>query len=241
VLGATASPDGHAQAGTAYVLFGQLSGWPARFNLTTLTGSNGFAVDGLNTGDYLGISVSTAGDVNGDGITDLVLGALGVNNGQGAAYVIFGNTAFVSVPNLSPPPSFTPVPAPATIPGNNPSFVSVPVPAIIVPQSIPIPIQVSHLPVVTHPIPDQTLEVNNPFNFTFAANTFTDPDGDVLTYAAHQTDGNSLPSWLAFDKQNRFFSGVTPSLAGTNQLSVQATDSSNLSATANFSLFVAPL
>ena len=51
------------------------SGWSSQFNLTTLNGSNGFAIEGLNAGDSLGYSVSTAGDINGDGTADLVLGA----------------------------------------------------------------------------------------------------------------------------------------------------------------------
>ena len=47
----------------------------------TLNGTNGFVVEGLNQGDYLGCSVSTAGDVNGDGFADLVLGASDVSPG----------------------------------------------------------------------------------------------------------------------------------------------------------------
>ena len=38
-------------------------------------------------------------------------------------------------------------------------------------------------PVVPNPIPDQQATVGVPFSFTFAANTFTDPDGDTLTYS----------------------------------------------------------
>ena len=92
ILGAHgANPSGRIDAGTAYVLFGQHGGWPAVFDLTTLNGRNGFAVEGINAGDRLGESVSTAGDINGDGRTDLVLGAPGnISNQTGAVYVIFG-------------------------------------------------------------------------------------------------------------------------------------------------------
>ena len=55
----------------------QASPFPAYFDLTTLNGTNGFKVEGLSTNDLLGISVSTAGDLNGDGRADLVLGAYG--------------------------------------------------------------------------------------------------------------------------------------------------------------------
>ena len=57
------------------MIFGQASGWPASFNLATLNGANGFAIPGIAADGYLGSSVSTAGDINGDGKADLVLGA----------------------------------------------------------------------------------------------------------------------------------------------------------------------
>jgi len=82
-----------SNAGAAYVLFGQASGWPASFNLSTLNGTNGFAIPGIAANAYLGYSVSTAGDINGDGKADLVLGADGVSSNSGAAYVIFGQAS----------------------------------------------------------------------------------------------------------------------------------------------------
>jgi hypothetical protein len=45
--------------------------------------------------DYSGRSISAAGDINGDGIDDLTIGALGADpNGYscGASYVVFGST-----------------------------------------------------------------------------------------------------------------------------------------------------
>ena len=49
--------------------------FPAVFNLTDLNGQNGFKLDGENNGDWSGSSVSAAGDVNGDGHADLLIGA----------------------------------------------------------------------------------------------------------------------------------------------------------------------
>jgi hypothetical protein len=95
---AAASPCGRNQAGTVYVLFGQSSGWPAYFDLRTLKGSNGFVVEGVNVGDMLGNSVSTAGDINGDGITDFIIGAEYISAGKGGAYVIFGKNTIVPAP-----------------------------------------------------------------------------------------------------------------------------------------------
>ena len=64
------------------MIFGQASGWPASFNLTTLNGTNGFAIPGIAASGDLGFSVSTAGDINGDGKDDLVLGAYDVSSEQ---------------------------------------------------------------------------------------------------------------------------------------------------------------
>ena len=101
VLGAR---QANSNNGTSYVIFGSRSGFPATFNLTALNGTNGFTVPGVAAIGDLGSSVSTAGDVNGDGISDLVLGAYSANSGLGAAYVIFGQNTSAT--------SFTPTPAP---------------------------------------------------------------------------------------------------------------------------------
>src|SRR5665648_29567 len=65
--------------------------FPAVFNLTMLDGQNGFSIPGIAATGRLGSSVSTAGDVNGDGLTDLIVGAYDVASAQGASYVLFGN------------------------------------------------------------------------------------------------------------------------------------------------------
>ena len=44
------------------------------------TGSGGFKIIGENLSNYAGVSVSSAGDVNGDGFADLIVGADGVNS-----------------------------------------------------------------------------------------------------------------------------------------------------------------
>src|SRR5207248_2210735 len=59
-------------------------------SLADLNGVNGFNITGVHEGDVSGISVSNAGDVNGDGIGDLIIGAYGANNFAGASYVVFG-------------------------------------------------------------------------------------------------------------------------------------------------------
>src|SRR4051812_20772860 len=76
--------------------------FPAVFDLASLDGANGFALNGINDDDLCGISVSGAGDVNGDGISDVLIGALEANNGIGQSYVVFGSgTKWPATLNLS--------------------------------------------------------------------------------------------------------------------------------------------
>ncbi|MEH2058963.1 MAG: hypothetical protein V7K97_22965 [Nostoc sp.] len=92
-------------ANTSYVVFGSKGGFSAQLNLSTLNGTNGFAINGINPGDFSGISVSSAGDINGDGIDDLIIGAmLASANGSlsGQSYVVFGSkSGFSAQFNLS--------------------------------------------------------------------------------------------------------------------------------------------
>ncbi|NES87665.1 MAG: hypothetical protein F6K10_43635, partial [Moorea sp. SIO2B7] len=63
------------------------------FNLSDLNGTNGFIINGIDAFDNSGESVSSAGDINGDGIDDLIIGARGANpngSGSGESYVVFG-------------------------------------------------------------------------------------------------------------------------------------------------------
>jgi len=95
-----ADPNGNNMAGSSYVVFGQASGFSATMDLSSLDGSNGFRLDGVTTYDISGFSVSTAGDVNGDGFDDLIVGADGADpNGfsSGSSYIIFGRSDFGSV------------------------------------------------------------------------------------------------------------------------------------------------
>jgi hypothetical protein len=59
--------------------------------LSDLNGSNGFVLNGM-AGSNSGYSVSSAGDVNGDGVDDLIIGAPNVNSNAGASYVVFGKS-----------------------------------------------------------------------------------------------------------------------------------------------------
>lgn len=88
--------------GEAYVVFGRssFSSTPT-IQANTLNGSNGFVATGLvGQQARTGFSVSSGGDVNGDGIDDFVVGAPGDGYGYGSAdgraYVVFGKTNLAS-------------------------------------------------------------------------------------------------------------------------------------------------
>ena len=94
VIGApNADPNANASSGAAYVVFGKAAGFAANINLSTLDGTNGFVVNGVAASDGTGRSVSSAGDLNGDGLADLLIGARGADPhgaGSGASYVVYG-------------------------------------------------------------------------------------------------------------------------------------------------------
>jgi hypothetical protein len=92
-----ADPNGLDGAGESYIVFGRSTGFPAALNVADLDGSNGFVVNGIDAFDYAGFSVAGAGDINGDGVDDVIIGAIGADpNGTyiaGESYVVFGRTA----------------------------------------------------------------------------------------------------------------------------------------------------
>ena len=85
-----------ASAGASYVVFGKASGFAANLDLSSLDGSNGFKLSGVAADDWSGYSVASAGDVNGDGFDDLIVGATHADphgSGSGASYVVFGKAS----------------------------------------------------------------------------------------------------------------------------------------------------
>ena len=67
-----------------------------------LISSPSWTASGEYTGDEFGSSVSTAGDVNGDGYLDVIIGAPGVHNAGGKVYIYYGSSG-----GLSASPSWT--------------------------------------------------------------------------------------------------------------------------------------
>jgi hypothetical protein len=59
------------------------------------SGTGGFVINGERIGDRSGFSVYSAGDVNGDGLSDLIVGTFaasinGIGTYEGKSYVVFG-------------------------------------------------------------------------------------------------------------------------------------------------------
>ncbi len=87
-----ATPGGRLRAGESYVVFGTDAGFPASLSLSTLDGTNGFQMNGIDPEDDSGGSVAGVGDVNGDGIDDVAVGASSAAGGRGEVYVVFGSS-----------------------------------------------------------------------------------------------------------------------------------------------------
>src|SRR4051794_40197844 len=70
-----ASPHG-TYSGAAYVVFGHAGGFGAAVDLSKLKAVGGFKMSGQTAMDMTGWSAASAGDVNGDGYDDVIVGAL---------------------------------------------------------------------------------------------------------------------------------------------------------------------
>jgi len=85
IIGAYYYDDGEADEGGAFVYYGSLSG---------LSSTPDWTSESDQAGANFGYSVSTAGDVNGDGYSDVIIGAYCYDNGEeneGMAYVYYGS------------------------------------------------------------------------------------------------------------------------------------------------------
>ena len=104
ITGANLGDDGTANAGEAYIIYGK-TGTGTQFgaadsttmrrvvNATSLVPADGFIIQGDAPSNWLGFSVAGAGDVNGDGIDDLITGAPDGDDGgdlAGEAYIVYG-------------------------------------------------------------------------------------------------------------------------------------------------------
>ena len=93
-------PETYDSPGAAYVVYGKRTPEPAS---VTALGPLGFSLEGEDPGDATGYALAAAGDVNADGIGDVVEGAPRINyHVAGGAAVVFGATtpSNVRLPDL---------------------------------------------------------------------------------------------------------------------------------------------
>ena len=109
IIGANGANQSAFDEGESYLVFGGAANLAAldgadgtadgMIELVNLDGTAGFILKGIDQSDYSGISVSSAGDVNGDGFDDLIIGARsgdqsgGPNGNEGESYLVFGGAA----------------------------------------------------------------------------------------------------------------------------------------------------
>lgn len=137
-LGAPAATvGGTTLAGAVYVVTGaNLPTAPATIDVTTIGqagGVTGITFAGPSSGSETGFSIGFGGDVNGDGLGDMIIGAPGAQGRQGAAFLVYGGNlgnlattldgqTFISLARVGGASGSTPAPVPgAQIRGATPS------------------------------------------------------------------------------------------------------------------------
>ena len=83
------------QTGAAYVVFGSKTVHSdIDLNSGTLFSSGrGFIITGESSVDSFGVSVASAGDINKDGVDDIIIGARGAASNLGSVYIIYGHSS----------------------------------------------------------------------------------------------------------------------------------------------------
>src|SRR5262245_15469538 len=79
-----------ALASTVWIPCWLAKDFPRVIPLSSLDGMIGYRLDGGAAYDRVAYSVSSAGDVNGDGFDDVIIGAPFTPSGSGSSYVVFG-------------------------------------------------------------------------------------------------------------------------------------------------------
>ena len=93
IIGAKQNNFGGHYAGRSYIYFGG----------TSMDNIADVIMTGETADDYFGCSVSTAGDVNGDGYSDVIVGATqydAIGNNPGRSYIYFGSTSMDNIADV---------------------------------------------------------------------------------------------------------------------------------------------
>lgn len=99
-------PDANKEQGVSYVIFGKINS--EELTLRDIAkGMGGFAIKGEKAGDLSGMSVGAAGDVDGDGLADVIVGAPGYKQAAGRSYVILSSQIFYDPTTYDPTATVT--------------------------------------------------------------------------------------------------------------------------------------
>jgi hypothetical protein len=101
VVGSHGAPPAGDASGRAYVVFGKSDTDLVDLN-DVLAGTGGFAINGVAAYDNAGYSVAITGDVDGDGLADVLVGEprSGADN-FGRAHVVYGKSGDTSAVSLA--------------------------------------------------------------------------------------------------------------------------------------------
>src|SRR4051794_4322238 len=93
IVGAPDTDPSGSNSGAAYVLYGKPTARTVTLSNSGIAATDGFLIEGAAADSRMGESVAGAGDVNGDGFADVIVGASQANTtgaGAGAVYVLYG-------------------------------------------------------------------------------------------------------------------------------------------------------
>ncbi|MEO8209255.1 MAG: FG-GAP-like repeat-containing protein, partial [bacterium] len=85
------APEFGASAGRAYIFYGS----------SVMNNIADVVMDGEAANNYFGSSVSEAGDINGDGYSDVVIGAYGFTTNKGKVYIYYGGSVMNNFPDVN--------------------------------------------------------------------------------------------------------------------------------------------
>ena len=88
LVGATGNDAGGFDAGAAYVVFGKADTAPVDLDAVA-AGTGGFKIIGEAAGDLAGTAVAAVGELTGNELGEVLVGAPGSVGGAGAADVVF--------------------------------------------------------------------------------------------------------------------------------------------------------
>ncbi len=102
---------------------------------------------------------------------------------------------------------------------------------------------VNDAPIVVNPLPDIASSRLSGQTYALPTNTFTDPDGDPLSYSVAMADGSALPYWIKHSMQaaqSLLEVGSNSAVVPSVQLRLTATDTSGAQASSAFTVHITP-